>query len=498
MRAFLIIPMGGKGKRFTRAGYRTYKSFLNIYNGKSIFQNIITNFNSFDLEIILIGNSKILKKYKSEFRNKKIHLLHINNHNKGPIYSIYKSFNQIKEIIKNEKNIFISYCDINWQWDVKNVKKKIRNKSIIVFTHSGFHPHLEIDKKSDFCEVKNKNVKRIKEKSSFTNDYKHEFLAIGCYFIKDLNYLENFFNNSNDIFNKKREIYLVSFINFLIKKKFQIYSYLLENFVHLGTPDQYNDYNNWKSIISNSNKKINIKNSPTIMLMAGKGKRMKKFNKPKPFLKFNGLPIYRFIFEKFLSKKKIIITTKKYKKLIKSKKISVQAINQTNSLLNTLIKSEHILKKNKNYLLTSCDCFGEFNKTDVLSNNKADLIIFGFKFSNLQKKLSNSHTQLVVKSNKIIDICVKEKYKNGLLGHAGFFWIKKPKVFDYLKEFKLTKKYRQLKREALIDDYFKFLIKKHNVKISFKILNHYVHIGSEKEFEEYCYWKNFFNAEDRK
>ena len=45
--------------------------FLNIYNGKSIFQNIITNFNSFDLEIILIGNSKILKKYKSEFRNKK-------------------------------------------------------------------------------------------------------------------------------------------------------------------------------------------------------------------------------------------------------------------------------------------------------------------------------------------------------------------------------------------------------------------------------------------
>ena len=73
MRAFLIIPMGGKGKRFTRAGYRTYKSFLNIYNGKSIFQNIITNFNSFDLEIILIGNSKILKKYKSEFRNKKVH-----------------------------------------------------------------------------------------------------------------------------------------------------------------------------------------------------------------------------------------------------------------------------------------------------------------------------------------------------------------------------------------------------------------------------------------
>ena len=97
------------------------------------------------------------------------------------------------------------------------------------------------------------------------------------------------------------------------------------------------------------------------------------------------MPIYRFIFEKFLSKKKIIITTKKYKKLIKSKKISVQAINQTNSLLNTLIKSEHILKKNKNYLLTSCDCFGEFNKTDVLSYNKADLIIFGFKFSNLQK-----------------------------------------------------------------------------------------------------------------
>ena len=48
---------------------------------------------------------------------------------------------------------------------------------------------------------------------------------------------------------KKRDL-SSKFHKFFNKEKFQIYSYLLENFVHLGTPDQYNDYNNWKSIIS--------------------------------------------------------------------------------------------------------------------------------------------------------------------------------------------------------------------------------------------------------
>ena len=62
MKAFLIIPMGGKGKRFVNAGFKTYKSFLKAEGENSIFENIISNFKGFNLEIIILANSKKLKK----------------------------------------------------------------------------------------------------------------------------------------------------------------------------------------------------------------------------------------------------------------------------------------------------------------------------------------------------------------------------------------------------------------------------------------------------
>ena len=46
--------------------------------------------------------------------------------------------------------------------------------------------------------------------------------------------------------------------------------------------------------------------------------------------------------------------------------------------------------------------------------------MFGFQFSNLQKKLSNAHTQLVVNKDLVSDIKVKAKFNERLLGHAGF------------------------------------------------------------------------------
>ena len=37
MKFFLIIPMGGKGKRFVKSGYKTYKTFLPIDKKKGCY-----------------------------------------------------------------------------------------------------------------------------------------------------------------------------------------------------------------------------------------------------------------------------------------------------------------------------------------------------------------------------------------------------------------------------------------------------------------------------
>ena len=43
MKQFLILPLGGLGKRFLSEGYKTYKPFLKISKTR-IIDNILNNF----------------------------------------------------------------------------------------------------------------------------------------------------------------------------------------------------------------------------------------------------------------------------------------------------------------------------------------------------------------------------------------------------------------------------------------------------------------------
>ena len=58
MKSYLIIPMGGTGSRFIKAGYKEYKSFLPINFNKTLIDNIFDNFKSLDSKIIVLLNKK--------------------------------------------------------------------------------------------------------------------------------------------------------------------------------------------------------------------------------------------------------------------------------------------------------------------------------------------------------------------------------------------------------------------------------------------------------
>ena len=62
MKSYLIIPMGGSGSRFIKAGYKTYKVFLKIDQLNTILDKIISNFNGIDLEVIILGNNKLFNR----------------------------------------------------------------------------------------------------------------------------------------------------------------------------------------------------------------------------------------------------------------------------------------------------------------------------------------------------------------------------------------------------------------------------------------------------
>ena len=70
MKNFLIIPLGGLGKRFVESGYKTYKPFLKISKNLRIIDSIANNFPKKNTHIIIIGNQKKYKDIVSNFKRK--------------------------------------------------------------------------------------------------------------------------------------------------------------------------------------------------------------------------------------------------------------------------------------------------------------------------------------------------------------------------------------------------------------------------------------------
>lgn len=495
---FLIIPSGGLGKRFVENGYKTYKPFLKVSKRKRVIDNIIENFPKKNTHIIIIGNEKRFDSIILNLKIKNVTFIKIKDHKYGPIYSLYLARESIKKIVKNQ-NFFISYSDVNWKWDFKIVKKFIRNKDIVIFSHKGFHPHLETDSKSDFFLNNKKDiVTRVSEKKKILKDYKKNNLALGCYYFKNFEHFEIFFNSPEikKVTNNK-EIYVINLIEFLMKIKVKINYFNIKKFVHLGTPKQYENFLYWQKIIYEKNKKGINTNFSNVMLMAGKGKRVKNLNEKKPFLKFKKKNIYEYIFNKFSSKANYIITNKNYYKLI-NKKFKTHKIHKTDSMLQTVEKSIKFLKDKKNFFILSCDCFGNFNHLNFkkfIKINDPDIVVFPFTISDLQKTLPNSHTTIEISGGKLKSINVKKFVnKNNLFGHAGFFWIKNSNVFNGLEKFRSL---NSLKREVLLDDYFKFLFDKKISKVLFFMLDEYIHIGSINEYLELKYWENYFIDENK-
>ena len=497
MKQFLIIPLGGLGKRFVKAGYSTYKPFLKTSDGNSIIDNIINNFPK-KTHLIIIGNRKKFNTIKKGIKKKNTTFIKVKNHNSGPVFSLFLAKDKISKIIKNGE-FFISYSDINWNWNFNKVRKFIANKKITIFSHIGFHPHLEVDSSSDFFTInKKKKVNKVSEKKLIKKDYKKNNLAIGCYYFKQFEIFEKFFKSNDFKGNiKKKEIYIINLLNYCLKKKLEINFYNLNNFVHLGLPSQFEDFIDWKKIIVNQfQEKLNL-NFPSIMLMAGKGERVKALKEKKPFLKINNQKIYEYILKKFSSKKKYIISNNNYLNQI-NKKYKLYKINKTNSMLQTIEKSLNFFKNKNNFFILSCDCFGNFNSKkfkQFIKLKNPDVVLFSFKISKFQRLISNSHTTMRVIQNKIKSINVKKftNYKNEF-GHAGFFWIKNKDIFDHLENFHYK---NRINREILLDDYFKFLFDENLCKVSNYSLNQYVHIGSVKEYSEFKYWENYFKNENR-
>ena len=494
----LIIPLCGIGKRFKNAGYKVHKSLLEIQNF-NMLERIIGKFDD-NIDVYLITTSFIKKELENYLQNdkrnllKRIFLIIVEQHTLGPAYSIFKAYSQLPKGIPS----FISYCDITWDWD--NSKYYIPpNTNAAIFCHYGFHPHLVNDNYSAFClPSKDFNtLKKIKEKDSFSNDWMNEPLSIGLFYVNDLSILENPLKELINSKNKVSNEYFPSLLfNYLVIAKINVNLIPVRNFVHYGTPLQFEDFKFWINSFKN---KINKSNFPylyqSIIYTSGKGTRMKSISSvPKALIRLGEETVLETILRNMPfedSKINIVFNDESIKSFENNNKIKYLQISETESQIESLTKSKDYLENMSNFFICSCDCFGYFDQNifrKLIMSKKFDIICFGFNPSLLQKKTNSNYSTLENIDHKVTKILVKKILNKSNMGLAGFFWINNGEKFVNIID-QFSNQIINKGREIIIDDLVQYCIDL-DYKVGLMQLDNYYHLGSPDELNEYKYWQN--------
>lgn len=444
---------------------------------------------------IIITSLSLLNEKEIQYlkRGLRCEIIDIPEHEEGPAFSIY----QARHKLPLEESFFISYCDIYWTWDFSSIEKNLDADGVI-YTHSGFHPHLIKNNFSAFCLPTKGDpfrLQKIQEKGSFTEDWMKEPLSVGVFYVKRG---EEMMAAIGDLIEKNVRVageYFPSLLfNPLVAKNRNVRLQPLNFYIHWGVPEQLLDFEQWHAVIAYDRQLKTLTGShypDNVVVMAGLGHRMKTISEhPKALIPIDQRPMFQFVIDHFPSRSSTIITTKEMGEDLKAVGIGSELFlldRPTRSQLDTIRLSLHLLKSRRNFFLTSCDAYGLFDIEKFCAFTKArkpDAVIFTFKPSLSHQKMGTHHSHVSVSGDRVTAVHIKSKLKPDDAGFAGFFWVNDGTIFSCMEEMPLS-----LQSDMYVDHVFKYFVDT-GLDIARFDIPHYVHLGTPDELLEYRYWRD--------
>jgi hypothetical protein len=409
-----------------------------------------------------------------------IHFVIIEPHKLGPAWSIIKAEN---ELPLNE-SCFIAYNDVVWKWNYEDVAFFIKknNTDGIVFTQTGFHPHIYKNNFSAFCKTDGNRLLEIKEKGCFTDDWMNEPLSTGVYYFSNTSLmLENAKLLVERNIMSAGEFFPSEIFNLMLAQGKSVHIYETKAFLHTGIPEHLKDAKAWSEIFKSVNSPNNI---PLLMMMCGEGIRMKKISKEnKAGISIDGMPMYEFVVKKICSDNNTFLVNDETLALIKPSEKTINIHYQTKSQIESLKNALAGLPSSKGLLVMSNDCYGIFDLQGLDSLNDYQMILFGFQPGLMQQKQGDAHTGFSFAGTSVTEIHIKSLQKNDL-GLAGMYYFPDLSVLNLIDHLDDEK-------NPSMDHFAQHLLLK-KYKVGFIKLEHYVHLGTPEEYNEYLYWCNFF------
>ena len=514
----LIIPMSGIGKRFLDYGYSIPKPLIKV-RGKEMVNHVVNMFDEID-RVLFICNENHLNNESLRLESilKKLHpntkILSIKEHKRGPIHAVLEA----ERDIDLEMPTIINYCDFNSIFDFSKFKEVVKkeNSDGIVFTYTGFHPHMLKNTNYAYIKKEDQRLIDIQEKKPYTETPMKEEVSSGTYFFKSGKIMFKYLKKTIDLnLNVKGEYYVSMTYKPMIEDGLKVTSFLIDYFMQWGTPQDLEEFN-WYSDIFDKYKnkdKNNLKeiNGYLMLPMAGIGSRFLKngFKTPKPFINVSGKPMYLQAIKDLPKMESIKIIVRE--EIIKNRNIStdleeeyketkvkvLEKVTQGQAITCLEGFEDNDIDINKSLLISACDMGVIFNKLkyDKLINSEDfDVIVWGCKGYPGALKNPSMYSWIYQEDKFISKVSVKKNLDNPKkdIILIGTFTFKKAKDFIKTTKLNLNDK-KTINGEYYVDDVINKCIEI-GLKVVLFEIDYFICWGTPDELLTYNYWESCFDV----
>jgi NDP-sugar pyrophosphorylase family protein len=257
-----IILLSGHSQRFLDKGY-TVKPLVKVGN-KEMIKYVAEVIEATQEDTIFVikesdDQNYNLKDKLISFFGENTQVVSIKDHREGPVFSIKQIFN----LINDDEEILISYCDFYINWNYSEFIKFLKEKNCdgCVVSHAGFHPHRIYNQYFAYMRISGDSMLEIKEKAHFTDTPENEFASGGIYYFKTGKLVKKYFDEFLNFGQKtNNEFYVTMVYNQMIRDGLYVTHYDSKNYICLGTPEDVEIFNAFITLFDKLTKNKNLLN----------------------------------------------------------------------------------------------------------------------------------------------------------------------------------------------------------------------------------------------
>lgn len=246
----LILPMAGKGSRFSEVGYDKPKPLLDI-DGKSMIVRAVECLPKSENNIFIClkehsDQYKIDKELENEFENSEI--VFVDETTQGQACTCKIGIDRCN--INPENPILISACDNGVYYNSEEYLKLLNDEKndVIVWTFRNSQSSKTNPNQYSWVDVDSNNyAKFVSCKNFIYDDPLKTHAIIGTMFFRKSKYFtEGFEKNLKKEIKTNNEYYVDDVLNRNIENGLKVKVFEVKNYICWGTPNDYKTYNYWR------------------------------------------------------------------------------------------------------------------------------------------------------------------------------------------------------------------------------------------------------------